>query len=367
MNVLILLERMRQNGAESSSASLADGLAELGHQATLAAAAGPLESHIKPSVRFWKFGGDQFWSLPFRIGSAIRAVRPDIIHAQGVTLSFAARVATKYLRTMIPIVLTHHTNDFQRMRSTKIRNSIVNWSCDGLIALTSEQKRQFVSQLSPRYKIETIPNSVDVGAIQNQVSLLQHGAFRQSIGIRSDEVVISNVSWMGPLKRIPALINSIDRAGEMSQTQPVGLIIGDGPERPHFERLANEKHHARFVWTGFREDVIPYLAVSDITASTSRTEVLPMFLIEASLTGNPVVAMDIPATKEIVDHGTTGFVANDDSDVASHLAELIRNPVQRKSMGQAGLNHTVELFGRDTVVPKVAEFYKSVLDTAIQN
>ena len=59
---------------------------------------------------------------------------------------------------------------------------------------------------------------------------------------------------------------------------------------------------------GYRRDVAAVLAASDIFVLPSYHEALPMSVIEAMLTGLPVVATDINGPREQVEEGRTGLL-----------------------------------------------------------
>src|SRR6185312_5153733 len=89
---------------------------------------------------------------------------------------------------------------------------------------------------------------------------------------------------------------------------------------------------------GYREDIQAVLAAADIFALPSRFEGLPMSVIEAMLTGLPVVATNVRGPAEQVLADVTGLLVppGDAPALASALQRLAADPALRARMGAAG-------------------------------
>jgi len=88
-------------------------------------------------------------------------------------------------------------------------------------------------------------------------------------------------------------------------------IVGEGPERPRIERLIRDLH--------LRDEVSllghlsslqlePCYAAADLVVLTSRSEGIPLVLMEAMARGKPVLAPAITGIPELVRDGVTGFL-----------------------------------------------------------
>ena len=110
-------------------------------------------------------------------------------------------------------------------------------------------------------------------------------------GINSESFVISLVSRAIPEKGWEEAINIITNLRKISQRDVHLLLIGDGPE---CERL-KEKESSYIHFLGFRSNVKDYFYSSDlaILPSKFKGESYPIVLIEALVSGIPVIASDI--------------------------------------------------------------------------
>jgi glycosyltransferase involved in cell wall biosynthesis len=97
---------------------------------------------------------------------------------------------------------------------------------------------------------------------------------------------------------------------------------------------------------GHRDDVASMLAQAQVFALATRSECLPMSILEAMASGLPVVASAVGGVPEAVIHGETGLlVAPGDPDaLADALATLLDDPQLRGRMGAAGRARAERVF-----------------------
>jgi glycosyltransferase involved in cell wall biosynthesis len=105
---------------------------------------------------------------------------------------------------------------------------------------------------------------------------------------------------------------------------------------------------------GYRDDIPALLAATDIFALPSRFEGLPMSVIEAMLTGLPVVATNIRGPREQVVPEVTGLLVPPGSvaPLAAALRRLTDDPAARAAMGDAGRARALELYDEAKVLAR---------------
>jgi glycosyltransferase involved in cell wall biosynthesis len=108
---------------------------------------------------------------------------------------------------------------------------------------------------------------------------------------------------------------------------------------------------------GYRQDVGAVLAAADIFVLPSYFEGLPMSVIEAMLTGLPVVASDIAGPREQVVPEVTGLLVppRQVAPLAEALSRLAADPSLRASMGEAGRARALALFDEKRVVDRTLD------------
>lgn len=87
------------------------------------------------------------------------------------------------------------------------------------------------------------------------------------------------------------------------------LVVGDGPARPHLEKLVERAElDGSIIFTGRRSDVPDILASLDLFVHPSRNDPCPLAVLEAAAAGLPIVAYDEGGIPEIVADGETALL-----------------------------------------------------------
>jgi len=117
------------------------------------------------------------------------------------------------------------------------------------------------------------------------------------------------------------------------------VIVGDGPEKGNLDRLARARSldHVWFVGSQPPSLVSRWFSIADVLVLPSRSEGRPNVVLEAMAAGVPVVATDIPGTRELVQEGA-GFLfpVGDPRALASSVGRLIEAPSAARLMGERG-------------------------------
>jgi len=126
-------------------------------------------------------------------------------------------------------------------------------------------------------------------------------------------------------------------------------IVGQGPLRPKLEQLVAETGVSKDVtFHGFmsEDELGKAYRKATVFAMPSRGEGFGLVYIEAMRHGIPVIASRHDAASEVVADGKTGLLVDLDKpdDLAEKLIVLLRNPVLRRRMGEAGLDRWKEHF-----------------------
>jgi len=179
---------------------------------------------------------------------------------------------------------------------------------------------------------------------------------RAELGVPRDRVVIIAVSrlvWHKGYPELAAAMRSVPEA----ELWVVGerLDSDRGADMAALLRSAGLGYRLRML--GYRSDIPALLAAADIFTLPSRFEGLPMSVIEAMLTGLPVVATNVRGPAEQVVDGETGLQvpAGDAAALGSAFGRLVRDPDLRARMGLAGRQRALDCYDEAKVLSRTLD------------
>lgn len=366
MKVMMITESLEFGGAETLAIALAGAIARMpNRRVSFAAHEGPLLQRLDPRVRYFPvpvYSPFEAAAFVRRLARILGDERPDVIHAQGATVGTLAVLTAKTVGLRAASVLTHHSATTRRL-SPAIASWILNRCFDRFIAISRSKHEQLLSGGIPAEKLSCIPNFVDCDAIGRRLAEIDRNAVRAEIALAPGQKAVIVAGRLVRKKRMDRFIEILARYGRGARERPVGLILGDGPERPRLERLAKVlARDARVIFLGYQPDIYKYLAVSSaFLFPSAHPEVLPMALIEALAAGVPAVCSDIPGNNEIIEHGRTGYlVRGGDEEYSERLGDLLADDAHRAAMAAGARAAARRLYHEPVVAGRIAALYDSM-------
>jgi glycosyltransferase involved in cell wall biosynthesis len=146
------------------------------------------------------------------------------------------------------------------------------------------------------------------------------------------------------------------------------VVVGDGPCRSDLlRRVSQAKFDQQISFLGERDDVPQLLLHADVFWLTSEWEGLPNALLEAMACGKPVIARDVGACREVINHGINGFLVSgrDARQFSEYTQDLLTNPPRLREMGLAGRKLVEDKFSVVRMARATEALYRSVLDSPI--
>jgi len=116
---------------------------------------------------------------------------------------------------------------------------------------------------------------------------------------------------------------------------------------------------------GQRRDISALLHVCDIGVLSSRTEGLPVSLLEYGMAGLPVVATQVGECEEVLDRGGAGLLVPPQSprDLAKALLSLLDSRERRALLGERFLHRVQNLYSAKAIIERVCLVYTQVLES----
>ncbi len=179
---------------------------------------------------------------------------------------------------------------------------------------------------------------------------------RAALGIADGQVAVLAVSRLVWHKGYPELAPAMRTIPEAA-LWVVGERLASDRGQDMAELLRNAGLGDRLRLLGYRDDVPELMAAADIFALPSRFEGLPMSVIEAMLTGLPVVAANVRGPAEQVVPEITGLLVppGDAPALTAALRRLIADPALRARMGAAGRERALEHYDEAKVLARTLD------------
>lgn len=290
-----------------------------------------------------------------------RRERFDLVHAHMPISGFLARAAAK--AAGVPrIAYTCHGFLFNQpgpwwRRQLSLRMEWLAGRMTDVFLTVSQEEAADARRLGIHRGATAVLNGRDPALFHPDPAA--RAALRAELGAAESDCVVIVVSRLVRHKGHPELL----RAMEAVPANAVLWVVGDRLASDHGEDLGPHFARAaaalgpRLRQLGYRHDVARLLAAADVFCLPSHFEGLPMSVIEAMMTGLPVVATDIRGPREQVLDGVTGFLVPPmrDAPLADVLARLAVDPALRARMGAAGRVRALERFDEAKVVGRTLD------------
>ena len=291
----------------------------------------------------------------------MRRERFDIVHAHTPVAGLVGRLAARRARVPRVVYTAHGFYFHERMaRPVRAAHILLEWlagrTTDALFTQAEEDAATARRLgLCRGGVIESIGNGVDPDKFRPARSGEDaRGRLRAALGTTDDAVVVATIGRLVAEKGYPELFEA------MRRVDAVLWVIGERLASDHaagigralgaVERDPERARRVRFL--GYRADVPELLRAADIFTLPSHREGMPRSIIEAMMTGLPVVATDVRGSREEIVHGETGFLVpvGDAGALAEALDRLVRDPRLRLGMGGAGRARALALYDESKVI-----------------
>jgi glycosyltransferase involved in cell wall biosynthesis len=214
-------------------------------------------------------------------------------------------------------------------------------------------------------------SGIDVQGFERKAA---HGpgpaALRETLGLGTSEVVIT-VTRMTRQKGIPTLLEA---AALVHEVRPqvrfllVGPRQGEGPMAVSQAEI--ERHAPYVIAVGQRSDVPALLAAADVFAfPTEYREGVPRAILEAALSGLPVVTTRMPGCTDVISDGWNGYLVptRSPSALAAKIIDLLSDRQTARLMGQRAANLVRREFNLDITVERYIALYQELTASRVRN
>ena len=311
------------------------------------------------------------WRARSRLERELAAFAPEVVHTHAFKAGYlgrraaaravprAARVHTFHghvLEGYFPEPIAKRLRRLERelARTTDRIVCVSHATADDLVRLgICEEERIVVIQ--PGIDLEPFLD------IAPRAPSTPAGVLRTLIGAGPEALVVGVVGRLAEVKRVAWPLEVLELLAARHPALQL-VYVGDGPERGRLERAIAALDPAlrqRVHVVGARSDMPAVFADLDVVLQTSRSEGLPVALIEAAAAARPAVATPVGGVEEVVVHERTGFLGESPTELAYGLSALCDDPGDREHTGRRA-RLRVGRFSGDRLAERLAELYTTV-------
>jgi glycosyltransferase involved in cell wall biosynthesis len=299
------------------------------------------------------------------VRSRLRAIAdeadPDIIHAHMYHAEIVAAAASSMSGK--PLVVTRHSSGLEFNGARKVAIRLAGRQTDRIIAVSSDASSEALSLGARPGSVVTVPNGVDTSRFRPLDAALRaserYRLLDENFTAAGSEgtFLVGSVSGLKPVKEFPLLVRAFSELEDARL-----LIAGEGPSRLELEalvlglgigdRVSLPGHADR------PEEILPLL---DLFVLPSRSEGIPIALLEAMSCGLACVASRVGGVPELLGDCGVMFEAGDAGALASAIAGLAGDTAKRAELGRRARVRAMEHFDLEIWGSRIAAVYEDVL------
>lgn len=304
--------------------------------------------------------------------------RPDVLHLHSSKAGGLGALVGR-LRRVPAIVFTAHGWAFNEARP-EWQRLLIRWLhvltvllAHRTVAVAAAIPRQLGWGWLVGHRFVVIQNGIDAPTFRSGE------AARRAIAERSPEAaaVLANagdaplvgaIAELHPIKGLDSLIDACAELARRYPDLPFGaIIVGDGEARADLEaRIVLAGLGGRVALAGFVPDAATLLPAFGVFAMPSRSEAMPLALLEAGAAGLACVASRVGGIPEIVESLETGLLVSPDRprELCEALRRLLDDAPLRARLGDALRERVARRFGRERMSTATLALYRRLAPAA---
>ena len=285
----------------------------------------------------------------------LRRHRIDVVHSHEFTMAAVGSAAARLVG--VPHFVTMHGGRYYASAfHRRLAMSAAARISAGVVGVSDSAARHLREDLHLHPdRVVVIPNGVrrPPPAV---------GTLRAELGLASDDQLVVAVGNLYPVKGHDFLVSALAELAPSVPNVHVA-IAGRGEMHDALQRQAETLGvGTRLHLLGYRPDVGNVLASADVFAMPSRSEGLPLAVLEAMFAGLPIVATDVGDVATVLDRGA-GIVVppGDPARLAAALRELLTDRSAAERYAAAALTRAAEEYDLARTVERYASLFAARL------
>lgn len=361
--ILHIIPTFDRGGAEKQLVLLAAGLPrdEFDVHVCALTRGGPLAENLQQANvphavigKRWRLDPQALWMLYRHVAK----LRPDIVHTWLFAGNSYGRAAALAAGVKCLVAGERCVDPWKGEVDLAVDRYLARRTAR-IVTNTTAVRDFYTERGLPADKFTVIPNGVPTAP----PSCLSRAELLAKLQLPPEARLIGLVGRLWPQKRVKDAIWSCDLLKVVRRDVHL-LILGDGPQRERLEMYRNQveiRDKVHFLGVCDRVgDLLPHF---DVLLSCSEYEGQSNAILEAMAADVPVVASDIPGTRDLVTHDQTGLLVpvGDRAGFAKAISKLLDQPELGPRLSKAAKAFVGEHFAVPTMIDRHRALYHELL------
>jgi glycosyltransferase involved in cell wall biosynthesis len=284
------------------------------------------------------------------VAALCKELRPDVVHSHGYRTDVIDCSVVRGLG--IATVATNHGPTRGTLRHQLYQ--YLHWRFlrhfDAVIAVSRSIASNLIAFGLSSSRVHVVPN-----AWSEIAQPLSRQDARVALDLPPDVRVLG---WVGRMSREKGVDVLVDAMIRLSDRSIVACMIGDGLERAGEEARARQAVGSRMIWKGMIAEAGRLCTAFDLFVLSSRTEGVPIALLEAAAAGTPIVATKVGSVPEVVTEGEAWLIEPEAPQaLADAIERALQDPARSASQAARAQKRLATEFGHDAWLERHDEIY----------
>ncbi|MFM2018673.1 MAG: hypothetical protein RL007_2329 [Bacteroidota bacterium] len=287
----------------------------------------------------------------------------DLLHVHyAIPHASAAYMAKRILEDRgirLPFITTLHGTDITLLGRDESFEPVITFAInhsDAVTAVSESLRQDTLRYFHVNREVEVIPNFICL----DEYGQASKNCKRQIFAPNGEKIMV-HVSNFRKVKRVEDVLRVFDKVRKQIPTRLV--LVGDGPERAHIEKLCRELNTCdEIVSLGKVTNPAEVLSVADLFILPSETESFGLSALEAMASHVPVISTNTGGLPEVNENGVTGFTSNvgDVDEMAKNAIYLLSDETRLQQFKQNAYEQAKK-FDLEKILPEYEELYQRVM------
>lgn len=278
----------------------------------------------------------------------IKEQKPDVIYAHDMRAGFIAACSCGNL----PLISHIHNNAFDS-REISLKSLAYFYAAKKAKHIFWVSQSSFEGYVFHKFfkkKSSVLYNIIDIDSLYDKMNL-------------DTKEYFYDVTYVGRLSfpKNPQRLMSVFHLVKEKMPNVKIAVIGTGELEEETKALAKEYDLLDSVsFLGFQANPLKMLYDSKVMVMTSRWEGTPMCALESLALGVPIVSTPTDGLRDLIAHGMTGYLSDEDNVLANYIISLIRNKELRQQMSRNALEVSVRMNDKNAYITEICQvLYKN--------